>query len=921
MSSATIFIALCALLVANACHAAVVSTTVAPSVGAAATAATAGAIGAVEASVVEESTESPIADMALIGRQPLNPSNAPTDRPPAVVREASVATADDTIMVNPDSLGQQKSTQPHTVADFIIHPLIAFKPRQAGIEEQLQGKQATPANTPANNNWFFSMNPAQSLPSISSLAGSVSGWFSDRLAAAGQQLPGLVDTPVRESTSTSTTTTTTQRPDIVVRVQQRPGRRPGFNGNANFNGNGNGNGNFNGNNRNRQRPNRFNNRPFNNNNNFNRLDSLEDDEYYDDYFDDHRFDDHFEDEEPQDDASNDTDEFEDNEHSLAADNASAVNEQTSNKQKRRRPAQTQAQTQQKQKPQTQRRKVHSQSQTNSQAQSQSQSTRRRVQPQHNTQRQPLVQSTKRRRPEQQSQVAAQAAEDSEELQSEDEEDDDAEFDDDSEENVYDDSNRFYYGTQSAAGGSASSGSSHSTRRSQNQPTFIQRGQQSIINQIRQFTRGQTPGELGTKLSKQGISGATSGNKLRRPQQTTLLVNRNGQAIYVSPELLSLSPVAVPSNGYSYYQTKKTQRVPASAFPQPPLTLPVRRQNRPTQYITIPWSQLGISPPDQSSISLAEGIQAQPLILNIPQNAISAVPVRNTNAQKRKKRPQLTAAAIPLLADASLMDIFQPPQIPPSRTSATTTNAAATPLLIAAKPLKNSGSPNLLPTRIRPGTIVEKAPAVSETMESTPMKNASASSEELDGNMSAAAGTASAETAGASSTQAAAQGTTEQHNSEQEYILVGEDGEPGLMRNVQPAFGDARYVAYGDLNPYFDLVHHNRRFALRKGGRALSLAEKLTEELPEGVVDTKTAAKEHFIPVEVVNDDGQTKVAPEISAEQIPEAQIPLELDVDSSVKSTEVVDGQQPVAIVEPNSESTIVAQAKIESDSSVPAP
>jgi len=218
------------------------------------------------------------------------------------------------------------------------------------------------------------------------------------------------------------------------------------------------------------------------------------------------------------------------------------------------------------------------------------------------------------------------------------------------------------------------GSTTSTRRSQNQPNFIQRGQQSIISQIRQFTRGQTPGELATTLRRTPVSSSGS-SKTRRPQQTTLLVNRNGQTVYLAPELLNLnSPYPY---AYVQGQTKK-QRVPVSgAFPQPPLTVPVRRQGRPTQYITIPWSQLGLSPPDQQSmVSLAEGIQAQPLILNIPQSAISPVRTGSSGGQKKKQRPHLTASAVPLLADASLMDIFQPPQIPPSRTGAASSSSSS-----------------------------------------------------------------------------------------------------------------------------------------------------------------------------------------------------------------------------------------------------
>jgi len=416
----------------------------------------------------------------------------------------------------------------------------------------------------------------------------------------------------------------------------------------------------------------------------------------------------------------------------------------------------------------------------------------------------------------------------EESQDEEELDDDENENDDEEEEEQvqeDDSQEQDFQPEPIYGSSSSS-----TRRSQNQPNFIQRGQQSIISQIRQFTRGQTPGELASTLRRGPSSSSSGSSKTRRPQQTTLLVNRNGQTVYVAPELLALnSPYPY---AYVQGQTKK-QRVPINgAFPQPPLTVPVRRQGRPTQYITIPWSQLGLSPPDQQSVvSLAEGIQAQPLILNIPQSAISPVRGGASSSGQKKKRPQLTASAVPLLADASLMDIFQPPQIPPSRTGSSSSGSSikpisAQPVLIAAKPVKAGGvgTTGLLPTRIRPGTIVEKAPAM-EAMEKPMEVNEMKQEQEVMATEPAA-----------SAPQTAANGSEQQ-----EFILVGDDDEPGVSRHVQPAFGDARYVSYGDFHPYFDLLTQNRRFALRKTGRSLEIPEE--QVAPKGDLQKEENPKE------------------------------------------------------------------------------
>ncbi|KAH8416496.1 hypothetical protein KR222_006439, partial [Zaprionus bogoriensis] len=778
------------------------------------------------------------------------PAPAPAPAPAAKVKAEPVQAQSSVEQPQTD----EKSAQPHTVADFIIHPLIAFKPRQASAEELGQAKQAsgtaggsdTSSSSPGA--WLFGMNPGQNLgSSFSTLAGSVSGWFNNRLAAAGQQipvlngLPGLVDTPVRDSTST-TSTTTTQRPDVVVRLQQRPNRRRGNgNGNANGNGNGNGNGNRhgnrngnrkgNGNGNNIQRPNRFN----------NRVDSLESDEYDDDYFNDNRFDEEFDDDEhtsTDDQSAAEADDDEDVEQSAEQ----QVEQQPQQQQKRRRINQSQA-TPLRRKPQ---------SQPQLQLQSTAQSTSHRRQLSQNTRRgQPLA--------------LLEQAEDEEE---EEEDDDDAEEqesedDDEAAEESEESYDPVIY--------------KQSSRKTQSQPGFIQSGQQSLINQLRRFTFGQTPNELGNKLRR--TSATSSGqnpnrNGARRPQQpqqATFLINRNGQTVYVAPELLDLAAaypygfVPAPSKKQQQQQLQLQQqlhRKPVSAYPQPPLTVPVRRKGRPTQYITIPWSQLGLSPPDrQSVVSLAEGIQSQPLILNIPESAISTVPVRgasvtttttttNTQKQKKKKRPTLTAAAVPLLADASLMDIFQPPQIPPSRTGASsmtsTTKTKAKPVLIAAKPVTAGAAAGLLPTRIRPGTIVEKAPAVMEVAEKpqapmTPLVEQQSQQQQQEAAEPMSAGQMTGATvAGASNAEMPLEAA--QPAPEQEYIIVGDDNEPGLSRHVQPVYGDARYVSYGDFHPYFDLLHQNRRFALRKVGRALQPeAEEAKEEVKQA--ETEAKAKE------------------------------------------------------------------------------
>ncbi|KAH8287387.1 hypothetical protein KR054_006654 [Drosophila jambulina] len=771
---------------------------------------------------VEQSTESPIADMALIAEDAPMAPKSPTEKPPVVAQEAAAGMEKAAAAPVPAAAPGQT----HTVADFIIHPLIAFKPRQASLEE-IQGKQAaTPAaGTPAApSTWLFGMNPAQQLgSSFSTLAGSVSGWINDRL---GQQLPSFVETPVQTSSTTAAPTTapTTQKPDIVVRVQQRPSR----NGNRRGNGNGNGNGNFNGNgngngngNRRRQRPNRFN----------NRLDSFEDDYYEDDYFQGNRFDEEFDDEE--DDLS--LEHFED-------DDSLELRPQQKPKRK-----QTQAAAQ---KPKRKQQKPQQQ-QEQDQDQDQEQEQEEVPQVVNQKRRQSHNKNTKKTQKK-----PVQVPEDSDD---EEELDDDEHEDDDDEEVAQDDESQEQGFLPEAVFSSSSS-----TRRSQNQPNFIQRGQQSLISQIRQFTRGQAPTEAtGSKLRRTSIS--TSGSaQTRRPQQRTLLVNRNGQTVYLAPELLGLSQA--PAYPYAY-QTKR-QRVPvAGAYPQPPLTVPVRRQGRPTQYITIPWSQLGLSPPDQQSVvSLAEGIQAQPLILNIPSSAIQ--PVRGSSGQqqqKKKKRPQLTASAVPLLADASLMDIFQPPQIPPSRTGSTSATSIkpinAQPVLIAAKPVKAGGS-GVLPTRIRPGTIVEKAPAMDAmekpAMEATEFKQQEEEQQQQQQQMMMPAAAASTE-------PAAQMGATEQ---QQEFIIVGDDDEPGLSRHVQPAYGDARYVSYGDFHPYFDLLTQNRRFALRKSGRSLESPEE--QASPKALTTFEKVPKEEAEKEEIKKEEIKKE---EIKKEEIKKEEI------------------------------------------------
>lgn len=603
---------------------------------------------------VEQTTESPLADMALVDSK-----------------------ADQMMMGGNMEKNQkmQKEAQPHTIADFIIHPLIALKPRQAEDQPNVEGRQADTSSTTPSPWQLFGFNPGQGLgSSVSSLAGSVTGWLGNRIP-----LSGLVDTPVRES---STTTTTTIRPDVVVRVQQRQStRKPLISIN--------------------NRPN--NRRKHNSNNNNNIDDSEEFDDDFDDFEDD--FDnnnrDHDDDDNDNDDeSSNENDDEENDESEEHEDDEEEDDEpvKQQNNNRRRRP-------------------INNNNNNNNNGNRQFNNQRRRAQD-NNNQRNRNQQN--RRRPQE-----------SEEVEQYDDNDDDADDDDE-------DDQEFYY--------------NNNQKRSQNQQNFIQRGQQSLMNQIRQFTLGQTPAEIATTMRKPQKSGI---NNKKRRQQTTLIVNRNGQTIYVSPEMLqaveqSNYNVKPSAQQYQYYQpamtfqsSNKNKRPAVAGYPQPPLTVPYKSKGRPTQYITIPWSRLGISPPN-NLVSIGDGIQSQPLILNIPQSAISAM----ENQRPNKRKQVLTPEAVPLLAEASLMDIFKPPRIPPARTPTGVKPTkkptySGTPIVIASK-----AKPG--PQRIRPGTIVEKAPADNEQNQS---------SESMSDNDSESS----------------------------QYILVGDDGELGVGRNAFPYY--------------------------------------------------------------------------------------------------------------------------------------
>lgn len=579
--------------------------------------------------------------------------------------------------------------------------------------------------------------------SVQSLAGSVTNWLNDRV-----QLPGLVDTPVRESNNTSTTTTTTQRPDVVVRVQQRPqsSRRPVIRIS------------------NRNRPNRYD------------FDSLEDDDDDGEEEDDddvqqqsnEQEDDENDEDEPDDDENdsgndnrikNDEDDDEEGEDVENTDNDNEETEDDDEEElviqppkKRRRPVQQQQQQQNKRRVvQQQNRRQPNRRISNAAAQQQRRRQQQRVKQQQQQQQ-----------------------------------------------NFLDDGDEFFYGEHP------------SMKRSQSQTGFIQLGQQNLLNQIRQLTRGQSPAEIGNTMRRP---------QNKRRQQATLFINRNGQTVYMAPELMGSG-----GNQFEYAPNvvvKKRVKPPNAAnniFPQPPLTVPLKRKGRPTQYITIPWSQLGISPPNQL-VSLTDGIQSKPLILNIPQSAVNQM----QNPNRRKKRPVITSNAVPLLAEASLMDIFKPPRIPPSRTGSNATrkpNIPSTPIHIVAKPKPNKHSTSaLLPQRVRPGTIVEMAPA-----------------------LEAAENSSDAETENAGSTIL-----------EDQFIIVGNDEEPGLTRQVQSVSGDdAHYVQGGGKKPYYEVLNRGGgHFALRKTGRALEQRE------PIGIVNSHGGVEEQ-IPVQVITEELQQK---------------------------------------------------------------
>lgn len=514
--------------------------------------------------------------------------------------------------------------QPQTIADFIIHPLIALKPRLPEVES---GKQAEGSTTTPSPWQLFGFNPGQGLgSSVSSLAGSVTGWLGNRI-----QLPGLVDTPVRESTTTTTTTTTTTpKPDIVVRVKQRASTRKPLISIDNSN-------NY------QNRPNRRNKKPLNNNqvdDSAEEDDSQEFDE--DDDFHRRRYPKDDDEDDDDDEGSNEHDEEEDDEEDEGDDDEEDEpnHDDEDEEEEEHRPVMPQRNRRRQSKPLNHKRR--SSANNNNQ--------RRRV-------------NNRKRQPQQHQEESAE------------------------EEQVYDDDQDFYYNKNQGS------------KRSQNEQNFIQRGQQSLLNQIRHFTRGQTPAQVGNTLRK-----STKSNKKTKGKKGTLIINRNGQTIYVAPELLQVADEA--NNGVT--ATTQSKR-PISNYPQPPLTVPYRRKGQPTQYITIPWSQLGISPPDEI-VSVTEGIQSKPLILNIPQSAIESM----QSFKPTKKKPVITAEAVPLLAEASIMDIFKPPRIPPARSPTTTkpTKKVAltgTPVVIATKTKPG-------PARIRPATIVEKAPPVDDNKE-------------------------------------------------------------------------------------------------------------------------------------------------------------------------------------------------------------
>ncbi|XP_053949326.1 uncharacterized protein LOC128857601 [Anastrepha ludens] len=731
---------------------------------------------------MEDSTVSPIAELALMDSE----HKTSTERPPTAATKAQNKTA----AVKSE---QPKDAQPHTVADFIIHPLIAFKPHSS--EEDAAGKQAGDSSSTTPSPWtLFGFTAGQGLgSSVSSLAGSVSGWLTDRI-----QLPGLVDSPVRESTTTSTTTTTTTtpRPDVIVRVQHRDStRRPPL---ISIN--------------NQNRPQRF-----HNNNNIG-LDDEDDDD----------LDDQFEEEEEdiiinKNKRRNNKQKFNKRRPNFAEediDDAEEEGDRPVSRPQRRRPQQkrrpvVEDEFSEEEDDESLSAELDDEDDENVEEEESNENDdeedeeylnqrplRRRPQINNNNR---LRQQQQRRRP-QSGGIVRRIPKPT--------------ADEEIEEDAVDE--HFYYGSQSGR---------PSTKRSQNEATFFQRGQENIIKQIRQLTRGRTPAEIGALVRKSPKQG---GSKPTQPQKATLLINRNGQTVYLAPELLN-DDLSLVSPQYL--------KQGATHFPQPPLSKPLKRKDAPTQYITIPWSKLGISPPNQLQ-AVAADVQTQPLILNIPASAIQTM---QNQSLKRKKQPVITAEAVPLLAEASIMDIFKPPKIPNDRH---TTN------LSASKTKPNAGSNTvgsaILPQRIRPGTIVEKAPASADSQQEA--------SEEMS----------SQETV---------------RKVENEYILVGDDTEPGLTRQVKPVYGEARHGHGANGTPYLELLKHGH-FALHRGGRELELpadSESTDTQVQQGV-------DEKLIPVQIINEP--EAVAPPKEVQPPVETQPQSEPQITQSEPQEQV---QQPV--------------------------
>ncbi|XP_004535426.1 probable serine/threonine-protein kinase kinX [Ceratitis capitata] len=676
---------------------------------------------------MEDTTESPVVDFAVIEPAP----KTSTERPPTAATTAQKASPS-------VKSGQPQVAQPHTVADFIIHPLIAFKPRAP--EEDIAGKQAGDSSSTTPSPWtLFGFNAGQGLGSsvsnsVSNLAGSVSGWLTDRI-----QLPGLVDSPVRESTTTSTTTTTTttQRPDVVVRVQHKASTRRPLISITNEN-----------------RPQRF------HNNNLNFVSDEEDD--------DDDVDEEFEEEEP-----NVEEENVDEEEEEATRPVRRPQQKRPQQQRRRRPV------------------IVDDFSDEEEYDDDSQESNDEDEPEDddtvddeddleednvqlpNIRRQQNNINRRRQQPQRRRLYAGQnfAVRRVQKPNKSDE--------------VEDDDEDFYYRP--------------STKRSQNEANFFQRGQENIINQLRQLTGGRTPAQIGNLVRKSTKQSANTKPKQR--QQTTLFVNRNGQTVYLAPELLNADLPFV--NPQVHYLKPDGAQAPS------------KRKNAPTQYITIPWSQLGISPPDQLH-AITEGVQTQPLILNIPASAIKTLQSQNG---KRKKQPVITAEAVPLLAEASIMDVFKPPKIPHDRhTSEEATpkpSNTGMPVIIASKTKPSNGNTvTILPQRIRPGTIVEKAPTSADSPQEA--------SEEMTAPESV-------------------------RNVESEYILVGEDNEQGLTRQVKPVYGEGRYVYGGKSSPYLELLQHHGGYAVRRTGRELEIPAQETSN------NEQSTKGEQLIPVQIINE--------------------------------------------------------------------